>query len=375
MRNWTAFAIGVGILVAAAYGAPKSPRQPPADDEKQQRIEQAKRDLANAEGRLRSADRRADRAERDLENAIRDRERVGQELSRANQEEGDLARIIGSHEREARDQQEVRNKVKAHSDAAGKAAGDAKRATAEAGKAVEEARKTAEKDYLASAESRDRVAKVDAITASLAAERERVVGELSKQSSYQQMKREAEIAEAAVQSARDNPHVDPATLARSSQAWIDAKSRVESAEREACKADPAYVHAEASLAQAKADHQQQINAFRQQLPTHPAVAPAISLFAEAQRAQEQSAQQHVRALADLKQAESAFQQAAGRYNETNARLTQARVIRDRLAAQLVAADRNVSAQERDLADAKGDLRDARRDVEDARRRLREAERA
>ena len=378
MRNWTAFVIGVGILVAASYGAPKPVPDPkPADpkSEKQAKIDQAKRDLANAEAQLRTAERRADRTQNDLENAIRDRERVGQLLTTTNQDEGELTRVVVTHEREAKDQQSARDRVKTQSDDAAKAVSESKKTAADASKAVESAKKDAEKEYLETTESRERLAKIDELTAALATERQRVLAALSDVASYKQLKQNAAVTEAAVKAARDDARIDPATLGKSSQAWIDAKSKVESAERDACKADPAYVTADDVLTQSKAAHQEQVNAFRLQLPTHPTVAPALATLAEAQRMQESTTTQQTTALAELKLADAAFQAAAKRYNETTARLQQTRIARDKLATQLTAADRNVSAQERDLADAKDDLRDARRALDDARRRLRDAERA
>lgn len=370
MRHLTAFLIGIGILVAGALAAPDAG----GTSDRQKRIDAARRDLAAAESRARAARREVQETQRDLENAISYAQTSAQTLRKLNDQEGDYTRELLGKEREAREQKDARDRVASVQSDADKKLLETRKAIVEGTKALEAGRKRAEAKFLDTPESKERLAKIESARQALQAEYDRVIADLSKQADYQALKANAVATEQAVGALRNQSRPDPGELARASQAWIDAKSRLESSEKAACQADPAYVEAEQALTALRRDHEAALAQFRQTLNTDPVVGPLMSDLETRNREQTQLLADQKRLVADLKQADDTLKGTTRQYNEGAARLKALRAERDKLVLQAQGAERTVESKRRELVRDEADARDADRDVDTARRRLRDAER-
>lgn len=371
MRYATAFLIGIGILVGSALAAPNT--NDPND--RQKRIDAAKRDVATAEARARAARREVQDTQRDLDNAIAYAQTAAETLRKMNDQEGAYTRELSDKEREGRDQKDARDKLAAAGTDTDKKLIETRKAIAEGTKALESAKKTAESQFLETPECKARLAKIDSAQQTLQTERDRVLGELSKKPDYQALKSAAITTESAVTALRNESKPEPTVLASASKAWIDAKSRLEAAEKTACQADSAYVAAEQALNDAKAEQETALTQFRQSLNTDPVVGPLMTDLETRNKDQTQILADQKRLAADLKQADDTLKGTTRQYNEGAAKLKAFRAERDKQVLQSQGAERMIESKRRELARDELDARDAERDLDTARRRLRDAERS
>lgn len=397
MRYPLSFLIGILILVATTCAAgddlrqrrrdndrnkdddrerdraPQAEQNREADRQRDRDRDDANRALEEARERLRSAERRAERARDQRDQALRDRDRIGQELTSVNQDEGELTRLIVTHETDARDAKASHDALKSEATEKSGRVDAAKRKLLEAERTIASAKRDAETEFLQSDAARRHQAEIDEAGKAYDAERTRVLESLANDPAYASLTQSARVAEAAVSAARDAAAPNSDVLSNASEVWIAAKSKLGTFERAALERDPACEAAASRLASAKQAQRDALAAFRGSIDQSPRVV------AEAQRrdaiaAEHAEAQREVEAVSvRIRAAEADLSQRVTRYNEVSTRLNTARTARDRLASQLVAAEGSARAAEAEIKDAERDIARARQSIADAKRRCDEVQ--
>lgn len=362
MRYLVSFLIGIGILTAAALA-----------DERQDRIDEARRALDVARDRLRDAERRADRARDNRENAIRDREHLGQQLAAANEEEGELTRLVPGIASEVTTARTAREAAQSAQDKTQSELKKTKTLRAESQKALDDYQKSALAAFMSQEDTKARLQSIEDAKAVVKGHEHLILTELATRPAYRELAQRADAAEAEVRKARDNPG-DADALARASQTWIDSKSAKESAERAAFQADSKWQIARKELQAAEEAHASSLKQYEQRVQMDAQYARLRAKIDEVELYDEGLREQGVKAAEAIKAAERSLKTTAARQAELGQRLQTARVARDKLANQLVIAERTVRSAEADLASADRDIARAQREVTDAQRRLAQAQR-
>ncbi|MBC7783101.1 MAG: hypothetical protein H7144_04610 [Burkholderiales bacterium] len=351
-----------------------SPSPAPAPTPKPDlRLPQARAAVAEAEKRLAAAKQRLEAVLRLMRGATTERQLITRQLAEANDLHGDLQRQIAGRERQAKDAKAAAEQAHQLQTATSKVVGESKKSFAGAQRSLKDATAALEKQYLKLPETIARQAAIDAAESALRLEHDRVVKGLAGDEEYQKLQSDADARETALKHLRDDPQIDSVTLTDASQKWIDAKSRVDAAERAACANDPKYVAASEAHAAARKAQQDAIATYKAGIPTHPDIVEHTKAIDQASNDLSSAENRHKQAERESRAVDDRARTAIVQYNDVADRLHHARLERDQLADAVRIADQQARQFQQQVTAANTELAAATRALAEAKRALAELE--